>query len=71
MALGLTQPRPMGTISIAIDLMWTHAEKDETPCFLENCSKEVSVGYSVEHNKLWRSDGTLLAIAQQNIVLIR
>lgn len=71
MSLGLRKPRPMGTISIAIDLLWQGAIEELTPCFLENTSMEVSSGYSVEHNRLWRSDGTLLAIAQQNIVLIR
>lgn len=71
MSLGLSKPRPMGTISIAIDLLWNDVQENVHPCFLENISLEVASGYSIEHNRLWRSDGTLLAIAQQNIVLIR
>ena len=70
--LSVETPRPMGTISCSID--FTHPSlpiSHPQPFRLENSCSEVRDGYSIEHNTLWSSQGTLLAMSQQSIVVIR
>ena len=70
--LSASTPRPMGTISYTID--FTHPQlpqSHQSPCLLENKCEEVRDGYSVEFNRLWSADGTLLAMCQQLIAIIK
>ena len=64
-------PRPMGTISFTIDFV--HPPLDGSiagPTFVECASPIIEEGYSVEYDRLWSADGTLLACAQQLVVVI-
>ena len=69
LALRLDRPRPMGTISCSIDFV-QELPNQYGPCLLENQCQHIVEGYAVEHNYLWAPTGELLAIAQQNVVII-
>ena len=70
-ALGAARgPRPMGTISFAIDFLDAPCEA-EGPFYLEVTSAHISEGYSLEIDTLWDHEGRCLARAQQNIAIIR
>lgn len=63
-------PRPMGTMSFAMDVLNLPAEVPG-PFFLEVTSGLVTDGYSIETDELWDHTGQLIARAQQNIAVIR
>jgi len=70
-SLGLSAPRPMGTISFSVDFCVDVAFEQSEPCLLHNTCSVVHEGYAIENNMLWSAGGVLLARAQQNVVIIR
>ncbi|HEY1100478.1 MAG TPA: thioesterase family protein [Myxococcota bacterium] len=68
----LDAPRPMATITFALELLIDPRELDPTlPLFHEAKSETAVDGYSVEHRALWTTDGRLVAENQQLFAIIR
>ena len=64
--------REMGTISFHANLSHGLESQDAAQFFLLKVfCQHSSSGYSTEVNQLWASDGSLIAQAQQMLVLIR
>lgn len=65
-------PRPMATITFALELVADPSTLDPTlPLLHEAKSDHAQDGYSVEHRALWTTDGRLVAENQQVFAIIR
>lgn len=68
----LDAPRPMATITFALELVADPSTLDPTlPLLHEAKSDHAQDGYSVEHRALWTTDGRLVAENQQVFAIIR
>ncbi|MFO0658549.1 MAG: thioesterase family protein [Polyangiaceae bacterium] len=65
-------PRPMGTVSFAVQLHGSLSTLSPTDALFHRAkAMTVADGFSIEHRELWSANGTLVALNQQVFVLIK
>ncbi len=66
----MSAPRPIGTIAFALELCSELPEGD-APLFHRGRTTVSRAGYAVEQRELWSEAGTLVALNQQTIAIIK
>lgn len=70
--VALTEPRPMATVSFALDLVGTLDGLDPwAPLYVRTHSPHAGGGFATEQRELWGEDGRLLALNHQLVALVR